>query len=629
MDKRLRIEDESGIAMVIALVVLLALTVIGIASMTTSTLDVQISGNERRAAEALNLADAGMERGIMDAFNDFKAYSGDVDWSNNIFYAISNSTNPSNPTSTAYTLPSNYGDFGCTPKPACIDTQFGSPFTSDGNISGSTGSAVGLYGGARTLGDGKFRVLMLRDAGEPDELYIRSYAEHSTGARRIVEVHVEIDKIDAWRNALFGGRGTSAATITGNINMAGPVHILGTGATNDMSISGASKVMNGYQDMDAAIRGRLLDPEVAYYYNGYPVYSLESIFRVKNVQVAVTGMGEIGVAGDIDSNGDGDKDVIDAGGNLYYKAAVDAIYANKEIDVDDPNKSIHSDETVMPDGYDLGDKIQLPTLQDEYDGQWDRKGQTLDPSTCAIPNACTYLDYITTMSYELDMSAKSCAFEPNATANFRVGDHSCTDTNDITTCTCNDDNGCLFWDMDGQDGSGNTTPNLIVDGRVEITGCGNLTIAKNKAINYEGKGILYTPGNITMEKSFLTFDAPGRKFLQDDLMGVMTKQHIRMATVTQQTYMGGFYASGTIGTDFPGTIVGALVGNYFCMSTDVILGSPPPGKEIGDCQLASAASGNAADVYYAPGISDELRNVGMLMGALVYSFDSYEWRQVY
>jgi hypothetical protein len=628
MDKRLRIEDESGIAMVIALVVLLALTVIGIASMTTSTLDVQISGNERRAAEALNLADAGMERGLMDAFNDFDSWFGDVDWSNNIFYAISNSTSPSNPTSTAYTLPSTYGDFGCTPKPACIDAQFGSPFTSDGNISGSTGSAVGLYGGARTLGDGKYRVLMLRDAGESDELYVRSYAEHSTGARRIVEVHVEIDKIDAWRNALFGGRGTAAATINGNINVAGPIHILGTGATNDMTISGNSKVMNGYQQLAAAIRGRLLDPEVAYYYNGYPVYSLESIFRVKNVQVAITGKGEIGVTGDIDSDGDGDKDVIDAGGNLYYKAAVDAIYANKAIDVDDPDKSIHSDKTVMPDGYDLGDKIQLPTLQDEYDGQKDRKGQTLDTSTCAIPNECTYLDYITNMSYELDMSAKSCAFEPNSTANFRVGDHSCTDTNDITTCTCNDDNGCLFWDMDGKDGSGNATPNLIVDGRVEVTGCGNLTIAKSKAINYEGKGILYTPGNVTMEKDFLTFDAPGRKFLQDDLMGIMTKQHIRMAPTTQQSYMGGFYASGTIGTNFPGSIIGALVGNYFCMGTDVYLSSPPPGKEIGDC-TKSAASGNAADVYYTPGISDELRKIGMLMGPMVYSFDSYEWRQVY
>lgn len=627
MKKGHHIKDESGIALVIALVVLLSLTVIGIASVTTSTLDVQISGNERRAAEALNLADAGIERGLMDALNDYDAGFGD--WSDDTFYAISNSTDPNNPTSTAYTLPSTYGDLNCTPKPSCIDGQFGSPFTDDGNIGGSIGNAVGFYGGAQELGDGKYRVMMLRDSGEPDELYIRSYAEHSTGARKVLEVHAEIDKIDAWRNALFGGRGTSAATINGNINIAGPIHILGTGATNDMSISGSSKVMNGYQQLDSTIRDRLLTPEVAYYYGGQPVYTLEAIFRVKNVQVEVTGKGEIGVTGDIDSDGDGVKDIVDAGGGLYYKAAVDAIYANKEIDVNDPDKSIHSDKTVMPNGYDLGDKIQLPTLQDDYDGQRNRKGEALDTSTCATPNACTYLDYITTMSYELDMSAKSCTFEPGGTADFKVGSYTCTDSSDITTCTCTDDNGCLFWDSNGQDGSGNATPNLIVDGRVEMTGCDNVTIAENNDLSYEGKGILYSAGNITMERDFVTFDDPSRKFLQDDLMAVMTKQHIRMATVTQRTYMGGFYASGTIGTDFPGSIVGALVGNYFCMSTDVILSSPPPGKEIGDCESDSAASGNAADIYYAPGISDELRKIGMLMGPMVYSFDSYEWRQVY
>jgi hypothetical protein len=212
-----------------------------------------------------------------------------------------------------------------------------------------------------------------------------------------------------------------------------------------------------------------------------------------------------------------------------------------------------------------------------------------------------------------------------------VGDHACTDANDITTCTCNDDNGCLFWDMNGQDGSGNATPNLIVDGRVEITGCGHLTMAENNEISYQGKGILYSPGNITMDRDFLTFDDPTRKFLQDDLMAVMTKQHIAMATHTQGTYMGGFYASGTIGTDFPGVIVGALVGNYFCMGTDVYLTDPDPSDpdvEAGDC-TKSAASGNAADVYYTPGISDELRKIGMLMGPMVYTFDSYEWRQVF
>jgi hypothetical protein len=137
MAKRAYINNQSGIALVIALVMLLALTVIGISSLMTSTLDTQISGNERRSAEALNLADAGVERGLMDLLFDF-SQEGDGRWDNDTFVHMSPvdvDTVVTDPLGTAV------GNFTSN-----ISGQWGSPFDGAG-LSGPTGNAVELYGG--------------------------------------------------------------------------------------------------------------------------------------------------------------------------------------------------------------------------------------------------------------------------------------------------------------------------------------------------------------------------------------------------------------------------------------------------------------------------------------------------
>jgi hypothetical protein len=56
--------SEKGMAMVVALVILLVLTLIGFSSISTSTFESSITGNERVGTDAFYAAEAGLQVGI-------------------------------------------------------------------------------------------------------------------------------------------------------------------------------------------------------------------------------------------------------------------------------------------------------------------------------------------------------------------------------------------------------------------------------------------------------------------------------------------------------------------------------------------------------------------------------------
>jgi Tfp pilus assembly protein PilX len=62
--KKIIKKDERGIAMVVALVILLVLTLIGFSSINTSTFESSISGNERTGTDAFYAAEAGLQVGF-------------------------------------------------------------------------------------------------------------------------------------------------------------------------------------------------------------------------------------------------------------------------------------------------------------------------------------------------------------------------------------------------------------------------------------------------------------------------------------------------------------------------------------------------------------------------------------
>jgi hypothetical protein len=57
-------KEEKGVVIIIALLMLLVLTLIGISSISTTTFQVSISGNERVRTDAFYTAEAGIQMGI-------------------------------------------------------------------------------------------------------------------------------------------------------------------------------------------------------------------------------------------------------------------------------------------------------------------------------------------------------------------------------------------------------------------------------------------------------------------------------------------------------------------------------------------------------------------------------------
>ncbi len=55
------LRDERGVALIIALLMLLVLTIVGIGTMSSTTFENMISGNDRTATEAFYAAEAGVE----------------------------------------------------------------------------------------------------------------------------------------------------------------------------------------------------------------------------------------------------------------------------------------------------------------------------------------------------------------------------------------------------------------------------------------------------------------------------------------------------------------------------------------------------------------------------------------
>jgi type IV pilus assembly protein PilX len=58
------LETQKGVALIVALIILLVLTLIGISAISTTTFETSLSGNERVATDAFYAAEAGVQVGI-------------------------------------------------------------------------------------------------------------------------------------------------------------------------------------------------------------------------------------------------------------------------------------------------------------------------------------------------------------------------------------------------------------------------------------------------------------------------------------------------------------------------------------------------------------------------------------
>ena len=71
------LKNEKGVALVIALIMLVVLTFLGVASINSSVFEARISGNDRLASAAFYAAEGGVKVGI-SRLPDITAYSGSI-----------------------------------------------------------------------------------------------------------------------------------------------------------------------------------------------------------------------------------------------------------------------------------------------------------------------------------------------------------------------------------------------------------------------------------------------------------------------------------------------------------------------------------------------------------------------
>ncbi len=96
------LKNEKGVVLVIALIMLIVLTLIGISSISSSVFEAKLSGNERYGSAAFYVATGGVEVGI-SRLPDITAYSGNIG-SDESYRSGKMTSNTSQPSKTLGTL---------------------------------------------------------------------------------------------------------------------------------------------------------------------------------------------------------------------------------------------------------------------------------------------------------------------------------------------------------------------------------------------------------------------------------------------------------------------------------------------------------------------------------------------
>jgi len=121
-------KNQSGAALVIALIMMIVLTLIGIASMFTSTFEIKLSGNKRASTDAFYAAEGGVQATL---------------------------ANPANFTPSSYTLIPNSGSLPEDLRNESIDKKLSAPGLSlPAGVNFSDQPRVAIYHLSRTGGEG-------------------------------------------------------------------------------------------------------------------------------------------------------------------------------------------------------------------------------------------------------------------------------------------------------------------------------------------------------------------------------------------------------------------------------------------------------------------------------------------
>jgi hypothetical protein len=227
-----RLKKNEGTALLVAIMVMLMLTLIFVAAITTSVTDIDIAKNQKERTSAFYVAEAGLQLGM--------------------------------------------GVLRLNPDQLDNDT-----------LESLINATPSLGGGGfmvDVVGTSPYKTLTSEGLSQDGDVVVQVVVK-----RRKIPLSI-------WDNIIFAGEGQNGKLINGNVNMHGSIHILGDSlASTDtaMEISGNAHQFNNYEGMNAALSSRV-PPLDTTTFNGEVVETLDAELRVKNGRVNISGSASTG-----------------------------------------------------------------------------------------------------------------------------------------------------------------------------------------------------------------------------------------------------------------------------------------------------------------------------------------------
>ena len=428
-------------------------------------------------------------------------------------------------------------------------------------------------------------------------IYVK--AKHGKTVRQAETVYEGTD-INVWRNAIFAGKGQIGGVIAGNSSIHGSVHILGEHlppggvAMAALDLTGSSLVHNNYAGLAATLLSRIPAlPTVSF--QGQEVGSLSAKLRVKRGLVGMSGNSEIG---EVNNTANAIKETMDG---TFVADGWTGNSVTDDGDRGDPSQ-VRSDNG-WDELYDIGDKVSLPTLADEWR---DTDGGTVLNPTSGIPytqeqffsqvllaNPTSPTDGVYTGNITLDTSGNS--FYWNATKNQMLSGSAAN-----SAVPAAGDDYMKF----------NTSTDVLeVNGQLRINGnLATVPQGSQSTIHYSGRAALLVTGTVTIDTSLLTCNNgvpadTANSFPANNALGIMTPKKMVVGSTSQLSIMGAFFSETEIQTMKQTNVLGSFVSAYFNMGT------------------------NVPHIYQVPALAENLP-YGMIGNYPIFSLTAVSWREL-
>ncbi|MCP4639893.1 MAG: hypothetical protein GY851_05650 [bacterium] len=423
------------------------------------------------------------------------------------------------------------------------------------------------------------------DGSEVGMFTVYTLARNGPVERRCESI-LESHDVNVWNNAIFAGAGHVSGAVQGNCSIHGSVHILGDVIPEGgdvivvLDLMGASLIHNNYgigPGPGPALPDRLRDsvprmPQT--YVDGELVDTLNANLRVKNGLVSVNSASEIGEA---NIPGNPQKEFMDA---TFNEDGWTGTRTNDDGDRGDPTV-VYSDNG-WDYGYDLGDRVSLPLLSDDW--RWPallRKwelGYDYNPvpgSPEPSPDGDNYLhaEFFSDVLSDGAPYAGDVLIENDTDFYLNLTRPADPDpANRVkpepSTLTSGDD--YLYYNS--------ATRVLEINGQIEIDGEFKIAVGKkgksNPEIYYTGRAAILAHDDVTIDTSLFTCNNGDpndyvNSFPANNCLGVMTATDMVVGESSQLDLMGAFYAQQSITSSKQTVVMGTFVAEWFDMGSQV------------------------------------------------------------